>query len=142
MGLIAVASSLLAGLLVQAQNPVTTSALTHTVLVRGTITSRKEWGPPGFGETPKEDGRVVIYILKLKDAKTARQLLLENPSGHDGLKKYSELQLRCAFSGCEEVMKQSLGREATISGRASLSAAPGDYLPINVDVFEIRGERK
>ena len=38
---------------------------TAGVRLEGTLTERKEYGPPGYGETPSKDERTTILVLKL-----------------------------------------------------------------------------
>ena len=129
-----------------AQTPPPAPASTHIVSLAGTISSRKVWGPPGFGETPRQDKRFVVYTLKLKDAKTAEQLSLDEPPGQDSVnKKYSELQLRCytsSFPQCEGLVSHSIGREVTVSGRVEFAVYPTDYLPITIEVLSIQAAQK
>jgi|WetSurMetagenome_2_1015567.scaffolds.fasta_scaffold116030_2 hypothetical protein len=102
------------------------------VVLTGVVKSKTEWGPPGFGETAKVDGKFVIFTLKLVAARTGKQLSLPEDA-KDRDKKFAELQLRCdssAFPACEGALKRSLGHRVTVGGQVERAAAPTDYLPI------------
>jgi hypothetical protein len=132
----------LAALFVRAQVSETSTASSRVIIVKGTIKSKKVWGPPNFGETPKQDARYVIYVLKLKEGKTATELSL-NEESENSHRRYTELQLRCdigLFPKCERLISHSVGREVTIGGRAEYRVAPTDYLPVTMDVFLIQKE--
>lgn len=140
--LIVLPPALLATYFARARNPNSSSASSRIVIVKGTIKSKRVWGPPNFGETPKKDARFVIYTLKLKEAKTAAQLSLDEAAGNR-LNSYIELQLRCdiaRFPQCQALISHSVGREITIGGRAEYGVYPTDYLPVTMDVFLIQKE--
>jgi hypothetical protein len=107
-----------------------------TVVITGILRSRTEYGPPGFGETPKVDSKVRIYILKLHKPCTAKQLFL--PEGaRRGIENISEIQLRCdsqIFPQCEPILKKSIGKRITVSGETSGQTYPTDYLPVILQV--------
>jgi hypothetical protein len=113
------------------------------VALEGTIKSRRVWGPPGFGETPKQDSRTTIYVLKLKKPRTAAGLSLRTPSSQEPGKKYFEVQLFCdsvKFSRCAAAVRSSIGHEVTASGRVDYAAEPADYVPITMEVLAIQRE--
>jgi hypothetical protein len=104
------------------------------LMLTGNLKSETRWGPPGFGETPEKDSRVVIFVLKLRPSRTAKQLSLPE-DGEEGEKKFSEIQLRCdstAFPSCEAALKKSVGHRITVGGEAEPGGAPTDYLPVTM----------
>ena len=117
----------------QSNSPVSGSTV---LTLEGRVSSRKTWGPPGFGETPKVDSRLVIYVLKLGEAKTPKQLSLSENS-RELRQDVSEVQLRCdskALPRCESLLKQSLGRRVTVVGEITEAATPTDFLPVTMFV--------
>jgi len=109
------------------------------VALTGIVRSRTEWGPPGFGETPKADAKVVIFTLKLSAPRTGKQLSLPEEGG----KQFTELQLRCdstTFPNCESALKKSVGQKVKVSGLVESAAAPTDYLPVILRVRSIANQ--
>jgi hypothetical protein len=106
------------------------------VVLTGVLKSRTEWGPPGFGETPKVDSKTVIFVLRLRKPQPPKQLSL--PEGKKKLEEtISEIQLWCdsaAFSGCESLLKKSVGHRITVAGQAAWAVEPTDYLPVTFHV--------
>lgn len=134
---------LLYGVSLAAQDVVSDRASAHVVVLEGTIKSRRVWGPPGFGETPKQDTRTTIYVLKLKKPKKAAELSLGAPSNEKPPKEYSEVQLFCdsiKFPRCAAAVHSSVGREVTVSGRVDFAVEPTDYVPITMEVLLIQRE--
>jgi hypothetical protein len=112
------------------------SASTAPVVLKGVLKSRTEYGPPGFGENPKIDGEVVIFVLRLRKPLTAKQLLLPDDVNAAG-ETFSEIQLSCdsvAFPQCQSLLKRSVGHQITASGQAMRATAPTDYLPVTLHV--------
>lgn len=111
------------------------------VILTGTLRSKTEWGPPGYGETPKVDGKVAIFVLKLSKPETALQLSI--PPGEKEERCFSEVQLWCdsaAFPRCDALLKKSVGRRITVSGQAARATEPTDYLPVVIHVHLIANE--
>jgi hypothetical protein len=116
--------------------PVSAKSERSMVTLTGRVEKRREWGPPGFGETPKRDTRIVIYLLKLKMSRTARDLALP-PDGTHLDDSYREVQLRCdstVFPQCELILKSLQGRQVTVVGEPGYAIHPTDYVPIVVQV--------
>lgn len=80
---------LLYGVGLAAQDVVVDRTSAPIVALEGTIKSRRVWGPRGFGETPKQDSRTTIYLLKLKKPKTAVELSLGRPPNRKPAREYS-----------------------------------------------------
>jgi hypothetical protein len=126
-----------------AQDVVADRVAAPMVALEGTIKSRRVWGPPGFGETPKRDSRTTIYVLKLKKPRTAAELPLDMRSNREPARKYSEVQLFCdpvKFARCEAAVRSSVGREVTVSGRVDFAVEPTDYVSITMEVLAIQRE--
>jgi hypothetical protein len=111
------------------------------VVLTGALRSRTEWGPPGFGETPKVDGKVSIFVLKLLKPQTPAQLSL--PPVKKEERHFSEVQLWCdsaAFPRCDELLKKAVGHRITVSGEATRATEPTDYLPVVIHVHLITNQ--
>lgn len=106
----------------------------QTVVLEGVVKSRKEYGPPGYGETPRTDPKVTIFVLRLTKATGYRQLGLP-PDKERGGRLVSEVQLICHADACELQLRNSVGRRVTVRGEADQAAEPGAYLPV---VFWVR----
>jgi len=105
-------------------------------VLTGVLKSQTKWGPPGFGETPKLDSKVVIFVLRLREPRTAKQLSLPD-HGTKGDERFSEVQLWCdstAFPLCEPLLKRSVGKRITVAGQAARAVEPTDYLPVTLRV--------
>ena len=106
-----------------------------TIVLKGILESKSEWGPPGFGETPRLDSRVSIFVLKLDKPRTARELGLQSDK-KDG-EIYKEIQLWCdsaLFPRCQEALRKSKGRRIAIGGQAAFAVEPTDYSPVTLRV--------
>jgi hypothetical protein len=111
------------------------------VVLTGILRFKTEWGPPGFGATPKIDGKVAVFVLNLLKPKTPAQLSL--PPGEKKERHFSVVQLWCdsaAFPRCEGLLRKSVGQRITVSGQATRATEPTDYLPVVVHVHLITNE--
>ncbi len=134
---------LLHGVGLAAQDVVVDRPSAPMVALEGTIRSRRVWGAPGFGETPKQDSRTTIYLLRLKKPKTAGGLSLGAPSNREAAREYSEVQLFCdstKFPRCAATVHSSVGRRVTVSGKVDFAVEPTDYVPITMEVLAIQRE--
>lgn len=112
------------------------------VVLTGILRSRMEKGPPGYGETPKLDRKVVIFVLRLPKPQSAAQLSLPRGGKLEGM-QISEVQLWCdstVFPSCNSVLKKSIGHRITVSGQATPAAEPADYLQVVFHVHLITNE--
>jgi len=112
------------------------------VLLKGVVRSKTIWGPPGFGETPKLDSKITIYILKLHERRTAKQLQLPDNEKNLG-RTFSEVQLRCdsaTFLNCEAGLTESVGRKITVGGQTTNATEPTDFLPVILHLHLITNE--
>lgn len=114
----------------------------HMTPLVGVIKKRLGWGAPGFGETPKIDGRVVYYVLHLDRPRTSKQLSVDD-SDDGGNVRYRDVQLSCdddSFPKCNSTLRRLVGAKVTIVGDVSGAQYPSDYLPIVVNVHLIQKE--
>lgn len=105
------------------------------MVLDGIVSSRQQWGPPGFGETPAVDQKVRIFVLKLHRSKSAKELSL--PSTEKLGRRFGEIQLSCdtsAFPSCRRLLEGSVGHRVTVSGELARAVNPTDYLPIGMTV--------
>lgn len=109
------------------------------VNLRGTVSERREWGPPGWGETPARDTHVLIYVLRLSTPATRQQLLADAaPPVTDEI--YTEVQLVCddrSAAGCSRAVRAMRGREVVVLGHADTAVYPKNRLPIVVTVQSV-----
>jgi len=114
---------------------------TQAVALTGVLKTKTEFGPPGFGETPKRDSKVRIFVLKLQEPRTVKELAL--PDGPKPGEVFSEVQLRCdssAFPQCETLLKKSVGQRITVSGKTDGQTYPTDYLPVILHVRRVTNQ--
>ncbi len=117
-----------------------------SVQLAGILQSKTELGPPGFGETPKVDSRVKVFVLKLEEPLTQEQLSLQPAKSGRGTsdlpKRFDEVQLRCADSAvgfpCEATLKKLVGHRIRVRGDADWAVYPTDFLPVILSVRSIR----
>lgn len=105
------------------------------IVLDGIVSSRQQWGPPGFGETPKVDQKVRVFVLKLRKPKAAKELSLDS-GGRPGT-RFAEIQLSCdtdAFPSCRQRLAESVGHHVTVSGELAYAANPSDFLPVGMTV--------
>lgn len=115
-----------------AQQAQETRGSLSSLALKGTLLRRHFPGAPGFGETPKIDGRVTVYILKLN-----------RPIGRGAVpglnldkKLVSELQIVCSslvVPNCQILLKKLVGEEIAISGHITEAIEPNEFLPFIIE---------
>ena len=101
------------------------------VRLEGTLTERKVYGPPGYGETPSKDERTTILILKLAHAITVEPLAKDSPS-LDIARNIREVQLFVGRSQTAEARKL-LGKTVVAAGTLNEAVAPSQYTKVWLD---------
>jgi hypothetical protein len=108
---------------------------TAGIRLEGTLTERKVYGPPGYGETPAKDERDTILILKLSRAITVEPTPNAEANGSASLdpeKNVHEVQLFVDRSRTAEARKL-LGKVVVVVGTLNEAAAPSQYTKVWVD---------
>jgi hypothetical protein len=112
---------------------------TAGVQLQGTLVRRQVYGPPGFGETPAQDERGAILVLKLSQPITVRpasQVVEKDNPNADVFKNVREVQLfipRNAEHGVDKLV----GRVVLASGVLHEHVAPAEYTDVWMDVKTI-----
>ena len=114
--------------------PGSTSGPATTVI--GILRSKVVYGPPGFGETPKTDSKVLVFYVQLRTPLTPDQLHLSPTGGAEPRKSYSELQLWCGdgFVNCEEFLRANTNQAILASGVAAYALEANDVFPVTMIV--------
>ena len=96
------------------------------VRVQGTLVKQDRWGPPNFGQTPKEDARVAIYLIRLAQPVSIK--LSRAPPGHVRvLYGIREIQLE-KRSG--ENLDLLIGKRVSVSGKIIEGLAPMQFTQV------------
>jgi hypothetical protein len=112
---------------------------TGGVQLRGTLTRRSVYGPPGYGETPAQDERGTILVLKLIQPITvepASQVVHKDNPNADTFKDVRAVQLfipRNANHGINTLV----GKVVLASGVLNEHVAPSEYTDVWMDVRTI-----
>jgi len=104
------------------------------IALRGQVESKKVVGSLKPGEASKE--KIVIYVLKLPTALSARGLALAAESGDPG-KGFQELQLVCDrpdYPECESTVQKAIGREVRVAGQTGRSESDAEHTAVIVHV--------
>jgi hypothetical protein len=109
---------------------------TGGVQSRGTLTRRSVYGPPGDGETPEQDERGTILVLRLFQpiavGPVSQVVHKDNPNA-DTFKDVREVQLvipRNANHGIDTLF----GKVVLASGVLNEQVAPSEYTDVWMDV--------
>ncbi len=100
---------------------------------------RKVYGPPGYGETPAQDERDTILILRLLHPITVEPVpgvIAENNPNAESFRGVREVQLfvpRNATSNAKEM----LGKLVVVGGTLNEHVAPSDYTDVWMNVKDL-----
>jgi hypothetical protein len=109
------------------------------VRLEGTLIERKEYGPPGYGETPAKDEKDTILVLKLSSPITVQPTANAEVSGSaslDTVKDVHELQLYIPQSKVADVRKL-IGKIVVAVGTLNEAAAPSQYTKVWMDTQSV-----
>lgn len=104
---------------------------TPGVQLEGALVERKVYGPPGYGETPAQDLRTTILILKLRQPITVEPVppvSQDNPNG-DTFKHVSEVQLFVSQSQIADARKL-VGHTVTATGTLNEAITASQYTKV------------
>jgi len=111
--------------------------------LHGRLASSWRYGPPGFGETPKTDPKVRFVFLKL-DAPVnvvPDQAVSKDDPDIEPQRGVETVRLWCMESlRCEAVEKKLPRCPVWVSGKLHAEIAPLDFLPVTMDVSDVRVE--
>jgi len=110
----------------------------ETTAIEGHLETHWEYGPPGFGETPKKDSHFKILVMRVdrpinvvppRDAP-------KDSNDIDPKKDIRRVQLFCSdgVSGCDENLKQLTSCQVRVTGELHAQLEPMDFYPVNMDV--------
>jgi hypothetical protein len=109
---------------------------TPGVQLEGTLIERKVYGPPGYGETPAEDVRATILVLKLSHGISVEPAANAEATGSaslDTVKNVREVQLFIDPSQKTDARKL-VGRVVTATGTLNESITASQYTKVYLDV--------
>lgn len=115
---------------------------TAGVRLEGTLTERKEYGPPGYGETPSKDERTTILVLKLSSPISVQPTANAEASGSaslDPVKDVRELQLYIPKPQVADARKL-LGKVVVAVGTLNEAAAPSQYTKVWLDTQTVNAK--
>ena len=145
-----VASVVMIGLLVgcrgiclgqqQATNPVREEPRykcdTDGIRLQGTLIERTFYGPPGFGETPAQDAREKVFVLKLLypiTVEPTEEAQAKDSTSLETFARVRKVQLFVARTKTAEARKM-LGRTVTAIGVLREAVAPSEHVDVVMDV--------
>src|SRR5277367_5490677 len=106
----------------------------------GHLETHWEYGPPGFGETPKTDPHFKILVLRLDHPIDVLPPKDVEPDGNDEEKKgIQRVQLWCAdgVKGCTANLKTLTRCAIRVKGTLHVQIAPMEFYPLNMDVSDM-----
>ena len=109
------------------------------VQLRGTLIRRSVYGPPGYGETPAQDERATILVLKLSQPITvtpASQVIEKDDPNTDTFNSVREVQLFLPQNAGHGV-DQLIGKVVLVSGVLNEHVAPAEYTDVCMAVKTI-----
>ena len=115
---------------------------TAGVRLEGTLSERKEYGPPGYGETPAKDKRETIFVLKLSSPVSVQPAANAEASGSaslDPVKNVGEVQLFIPRPQVANVRKL-LGKVVVAVGTLNEAAAPSQYTKVWLDTKTVNAK--
>ncbi|WP_158786507.1 hypothetical protein [Granulicella sp. L46] len=113
------------------------------VTMHGRLVSSWRFGPPGFGETPKTDPKVRFVFLQLNDPVNVgpAQAVPKDDSDIEAHNNVKVIRLWCMDNvECEAVVKHLPVCPVSVSGKLHAEVAPLDFLPVTMDVDEVKVE--
>jgi hypothetical protein len=104
----------------------------------GRVRREERFGPPGYGENPRTDERVTIYLLDLRMpvdvcADTTRD------AAHPAVRGVGRLQLTGRLDPNE--LQNDVGRSLTVFGSLNFRAWGSDYTEVLIHVDSVPGTR-
>ena len=116
---------------------------TPGVRLEGTLSERKEYGPPGYGETPSKDERTTILVLKLSNPISVQPTANAEANGSaslDPVKDVRELQLYIPKPQVGDARKL-LGKVVVAVGTLNEAAAPSQYTKVWLDTQTVKAKQ-
>ncbi len=106
--------------------------------LHGRLIQKLFYGPPGFGETPKEDAHYIFFVLVLNkpityfpDPKSTFDMEYSSRIDHiDSIQIIAQRTNPKLFS--------HVGQPVTISGTLHFSVLPSEFTPVVLDFTEIK----
>jgi hypothetical protein len=114
-----------------------------STVLRGELRKEHRLGPPGFGETPKEDAKVTIIVLVLKKPVTAvpsPDKDAKDTSNLNVVSGVSEIQL--FFEGDEgpalkALAEKLIGKTVNVTGTVNEAIAAMDFTKLTMTASKI-----
>jgi hypothetical protein len=127
------------------QNAGTTAATLHYGLPKTTLTghlhSSWQYGPPGFGETPKTDPKVsFVYIALGQPVEVSPNAGVANDDPDADIEKnVRKVRLWCfEHPSCKILLHTPSTCSVTIEGQLHHGVAPLDFYDVTMDVEDIQ----
>lgn len=105
------------------------------VRLEGTLTERKVYGPPGYGETPAKDERATIFVLRLPHAISVEPLAdakAKDSPNLDIARDVREVQLFIGRSHVADARKL-VAQNVVATGVLNEAVAPSQYTKVWLD---------
>ena len=110
--------------------------------LEGTLTERKEYGPPGYGETPSKDEKATILVLKLSNPVSVQPTANAAANGStslDPVKDVREVQLYIPKPQVADARKL-LSKVVVAVGTLNEAAAPSQYTKVWLDTQTVNAK--
>jgi hypothetical protein len=110
--------------------------------LEGTVTARKVFGPPGYGETPARDTHEIILVLKLTQSISVQPATNAETSGSanlDPAENVREIQLFPDRSQKRNIQRL-IGQKVVVTGTLNESITASQYTKVwlAVDTFRVK----
>ncbi|HET7632726.1 MAG TPA: hypothetical protein VFK16_10470 [Gemmatimonadaceae bacterium] len=107
-----------------------------SVQIRGTVRREQRFGPPGYGETPKRDEKLEIFVLHTpKRIRFCGDTAIKHPAPVPEL--VENFQLTGAVDTTE--LRRLIGTQQTVFGRFVRQVWGSDFTPILIRVDSLAG---
>lgn len=110
---------------------------TPDVRLEGRLLEREYFGPPGFGETPKEDAREKVLVVALEQPITAKPIQDAEAKGSPSLdtrKNVREVHLFLLTTELKQETRKLIGKKVIAIGTLNEAVAPSEHLEISMRV--------
>ena len=114
---------------------------TDGVQLQGTLVKRTYYGPPGFGETPAQDTREAVLVLRLTQPITVEPTLDAHARGSENLdtrRHITEIQLFILPLERTEEARKMLGKTVVAMGTLREAIAPGQHTDVTMNVKSLK----
>jgi len=106
-------------------------------MLAGVLSKQVVWGPPNFGENPKTDQQVPVWILSL-EYPVPVQINTEFTASRKVI-RIKKLQLHVEGGPLDEISSH-LGRRTVVTGSLWTAVGPAEVTPVTMNVVSVEAQ--